>query len=149
MSLSTGESLWVFTEQADDRLWESTLGDLLRTVAAEHPDRVALVEAAADPGRRRSWSYAELLAVAERVARALLVRFQPGERVAVWAPNSAEWVLLQHGASLAGLILVTVNPANRQLELDYVLRRSRAAGIFHRPGVPGLRHGPGGAGSQR
>jgi fatty-acyl-CoA synthase len=138
MSLSTGESLWAFTQHSDDRLWECTLGDLLRTVAAEHPDRVALVEAVADPGRHRSWSYAELLAVAERVARALLVRFHPGERVAVWAPNSAEWVLLQHGASLAGLILVTVNPANRQRELDYVLQRSRAAGIFHAPQYRGF-----------
>jgi fatty-acyl-CoA synthase len=133
MSLSTGESLWTFTPQADDQLWERSLGDLLRTVAAEHPDRTALVDAGPDLARRRSWTYAGLLAVAERTARALLGWFRPGERVAVWAPNCAEWVLLQQGASLAGLILVTVNPANRQRELDYVLQRSRAAGIFYAP----------------
>jgi fatty-acyl-CoA synthase len=89
------------------------------------------VDAGPDPAQRRSWTYAELLAIAERVARALLVRFRPGERVAIWAPNCAEWVLLQQGASLAGLVLVTVNPANRQLELDHILQRSRAVGIFH------------------
>jgi fatty-acyl-CoA synthase len=133
VSLSTGESVWTFTEHDDDQLWESTLGDLLRTVAAEHPDRIALVDAGPDPAQRRSWTYAELLAIAERVARALLVRFRPGERVAIWAPNCAEWVLLQQGASLAGLVLVTVNPANRQLELDHILQRSRAVGIFHAP----------------
>jgi fatty-acyl-CoA synthase len=138
VSLSTGESAWTFSENNDDRLWESTLGDLLRTVAAEHPDRVALVDAGPDPARRRSWTYAELLATAEQVARALLVRFRPGERLAIWAPNCAEWVLLQQGASLAGLILVTINPANRQLELDYVLQRSRAAGIFHAPEYRGF-----------
>src|SRR6201996_8090138 len=138
VSLATGESLWTFMERGDDRLWETTLGDLLRTVAAEHPDRVALVDAVPDPARRRSWTYAELLTVAERVARALLVRFRPGERIAIWAPNCAEWVLLQQGASLAGLVLVTVNPANRQLELDYVLQRSRAAGIFHAPEYRGF-----------
>lgn len=138
MSLSTGESLWTFAENGDDHLWETTLGDLLRTVAAERPDQVALVDAVPDPARRRSWTYAELLTVAERVARALLVRFRPGERIAIWAPNCAEWVLLQQGASLAGLVLVTVNPANRQLELDYVLRRSRAAGIFHAPEYRGF-----------
>jgi fatty-acyl-CoA synthase len=72
------------------------------------------------------------------VARALLVRFRPGERVAAWAPNCAEWVLLQQGASLAGLVLVTINPANRQRELDYVLRQSRAAGIFFAPEYRGF-----------
>ncbi|MEU7813712.1 AMP-binding protein [Pseudonocardia sp. NPDC049154] len=55
----------------------------------------------------------------------------PGERLAIWAPNCAEWVLLQQGASLAGLVLVTVNPANRRMELEYVLQRSGAAGIVH------------------
>ena len=43
MSLSTGESLWTHEEDEADRLWETTLGDLLRTAAAEHPGRVALV----------------------------------------------------------------------------------------------------------
>jgi len=50
----------------------------------------------------RSWTYAELLADAERIARALLSRFAPGERVAIWAPNCAEWLVVQHGVSLAG-----------------------------------------------
>jgi len=130
VSLSTGESLWTYEEDDGERLWESTLGDLLRTTAAAHPDRLALVDAGADPAQRRSWTYAELLSAAECVARALLVRFRPGERIAVWAANCAEWVLLQQGASLAGLVLVTVNPANRQAELNYVLQQSRSAGIF-------------------
>jgi fatty-acyl-CoA synthase len=137
VSLSTGESLWTYDDDGD-QLWESTLGDLLRAGAAEHPDRIALVDADPDPARRRSWTYAELLAEAERVARALLTRFEPGERVAVWAPNCAEWLLLQQGASLAGLVLVTVNPANRQVELDYVLGQSRAAGIFFAPEYRGF-----------
>ena len=54
----------------------------------------------------------------------------PGERVAVWAPNLPEWVVLEHGAALAGLVLVTVNPAFRSVELAYVLNQSGAAGIF-------------------
>ncbi|MBP8297894.1 MAG: AMP-binding protein [Burkholderiales bacterium] len=110
---------------------ELTLGDLLRQLAAEVPDRVALVEGTADPRLRRRWTYLQLLTAAETVARALLRRFAPGERVAIWSSSSAEWVLLQHGASLAGLVLVTVNPAYLAAELDHVLRNSRAAGIFH------------------
>jgi len=82
VSLSTGESLWTYEEADGDRLWELTLGDLLRTAAAEHPGRAALVDAGPDPAQRRSWTYTELLSEAERVARALLARFRPGERVA-------------------------------------------------------------------
>lgn len=52
-------------------------------------------------------------------------------RVVVWAPNIPEWVILQYGAALAGLVLVTANPALRAAELRYVLAQSRAAGLFH------------------
>jgi fatty-acyl-CoA synthase len=71
-----------------------------------------------------------LLVDAERAARALAARFAPGERVAVWATGLPEWVILKFGAAMAGLTLVTVNPAYRSDELRYVLGQSRAAGIF-------------------
>ncbi|MGJ7511199.1 AMP-binding protein [Variovorax sp. GT1P44] len=112
-------------------LLDVTLGDLLRQVASEVPDRIALVEGTPVPSERRRWSYRELLEGAESAARALLGRFAPGERVAVWAPNCAEWIFLQHGASLAGIVLVTVNPAFLPDELEHVLRTSGASGIFH------------------
>jgi len=99
-------------------------------VVAEVPDRDALVAGAADPAERRRWTYRELAAEAARAARALLTRFEPGQHVAVWSVNRPEWVVLQLGAALAGLVLVTVNPALRRGELAYVLRQSRAAGVF-------------------
>jgi len=110
---------------------ESTVGSALREAAERAPDAPAMVEGIAGPaaGRRR-WTNAELLADAEAVATALLGRFDPGERVAAWAPNIPEWVLLEFGAGLAGVVLVTVNPAYRPSELAYVLRQSGAAGIF-------------------
>jgi len=108
---------------------ETTVGGVLREAAALAPDLVALIEGV--PGDRRSWTYAELLAEAERVARALAARFEKGERVAVWAPNIPEWVLLEYGAGLAGIVLVTVNPAYQPKELEYVLRQSRSSGIFY------------------
>lgn len=119
-------------------LLDTTVGDLLRAAAAQVPGRLALVEGSADPAARRTWTYAELLAVAERAARALLTRFAPGERIAVWAPNCPEWMLLQHGVSLAGMVLVTVNPALRARELRYVLAQSQAAGIFFADGYRGF-----------
>ena len=48
----------------------------------------------------------------------------------MWAPNLPEWVILEYAAALAGLVLVTVNPALRAAELPYVLNQSGAAGIF-------------------
>ncbi|MGJ7511209.1 class I adenylate-forming enzyme family protein [Variovorax sp. GT1P44] len=111
-------------------LLDMSFGDLLRRLAQEVPERCGLVEVAEGAVPRR-WSYVDLLASAERVARALLRRFTVGDRIAVWAPNCAEWILLQHGASLAGLVLVTVNPAYLKEELRHVLDASGAAGIFH------------------
>jgi fatty-acyl-CoA synthase len=107
-----------------------TVCDTLRHAAATVPDRLALVDCVKDPEGRRTWTYAEFLADAERVARALLGRFAPGDRIAVWAPNSAEWIVLQLGAALAGMVLVALNPAYRTRELGFVLRQSGAVGLF-------------------
>jgi len=107
-----------------------TVCDLLRHAAATVPDRVALVDGVEDPERRKQWTYAEFLADAERAARALLTRFAPGDRIAIWAPNSAEWVVLQQGISLAGMVLVALNPSYRARELTYVLEQSGATVLF-------------------
>lgn len=117
--------------QPSDDVLDTTLGDLLRRNAAEVPDRLALVDAVPDPAARRSWTYAEFLADVERAARALLARFSPGDRVAIWAPNSADWIVLQQGISMAGMVMVAANPAYRARELEYVLRQSGAVALVH------------------
>ena len=96
---------------------ETTVGGVLREAAALRPDGQAMVAGLPDPAHRRRWTFAELLADAERAARALSTRFAAGERIAVWAPNLPEWVILEFAAGLAGLVLVTVNPALRPAEL--------------------------------
>jgi fatty-acyl-CoA synthase len=119
---------------------DTTVGTVLRDAASQFGATEALVEG--KPGRpeeRRRWTFDRVLAEAEQVAGALLQRFNPGERVAVWAPNIPEWVLLELGAGLAGLVLVTVNPAYKPKELEYVLRQSGAVGIFL---VPEFRGNP-------
>jgi fatty-acyl-CoA synthase len=116
-----------------------TVGDALREAAAEAPLTTALVQGAVDPAARRRWSYAELLEASERAARALLGRFAPGDRVAVWANNLTEWVMLELAAGLAGITIVTVNPALRPQELAYVLGQSQADGIFL---IPAYRASP-------
>jgi acyl-CoA synthetase (AMP-forming)/AMP-acid ligase II len=114
-----------------------TVGGLLREVAAAVPERLALVEGTPDPASRRRWTYAQLLADAERCARVLLGRFQVGERIAIWAPNSAEWLIVEYGAALAGLTLVTVNPSLQPAELAYVLTQSEASGMLLVPEARG------------
>jgi fatty-acyl-CoA synthase len=112
---------------------DTTVGGVLREAAESAPDATALIAGAQDPEARRRWTYADLLADAETAARALLGRFSPGDRVAVWANNLPEWLVLEFGAGLAGMTLVTVNPAFKAKELAHVLTQSRAQGIFLLP----------------
>lgn len=112
-----------------------TVGERLRQVAAEVPDRTAMVEGIHTGGRR--WTYAELLADAERCAHMLLDHFTPGERLGVWAHNLPEWVILEYGAALAGITLVTLNPSLQRNEAAYVLGQSRSSGVFVVPEVRG------------
>jgi fatty-acyl-CoA synthase len=107
-----------------------TLGRLLEQGARSAPDRIALISGVPDPALRRQWTYSELYSEAQRTARALLSRFKPGERIAVWAQNLPEWIMLEFGAGLAGMVLVTVNPGFRANEVEYVLKQSRSAGVF-------------------
>jgi fatty-acyl-CoA synthase len=113
-------------------LAEVSVGELLSATARRTPERVALV-AGAGTDERREWTYAELYEDARRLAMALLERFRVGEHVAIWMPNRAEWVLLELAAGLAGLVIVTVNPAFRAAEAKYVLAQSRAVGLFMVP----------------
>ncbi len=114
-------------------LLETTIGGALRQTASAVPDQVGLVAAWPGQTTHRRWTFAQLLDESERAAQALLGRFEPGERIAVWAPNIPEWLFVQFGAAPAGLTLVTVNPALRARELAHVLGQSRAVGLFMVP----------------
>jgi fatty-acyl-CoA synthase len=106
------------------------MAQLLSAAVARRPDGVALVDGVVDPRERRRWTYRELERRSQRVAAALLQEFDRGDRVALWGPNSADWVFFQIGAGLAGVVLVTVNPAYRHEELAHVLRQSEARGVY-------------------
>ena len=110
-------------------LRDMTLGDLLAWAAMTRPDRTALVAGHPDPAQRRSWTYAELYTQSLRVAHAMHARFQPGERVALWAPNSAEWVMLEFGAAMAGVVLVAIHLDADAAELERVLKHCAAAAV--------------------
>ena len=102
-------------------LLEETIGANLEHTVARHRDREALVEVAS--GRR--WTYAEFDGAVNEVARGLLARgIAVGDRVGIWAPNCAEWSMVQYATAKIGAILVNINPAYRTHELSYVLNES-------------------------
>src|SRR4051794_5041413 len=101
-------------------LGETIGGNLDRTVAA-YGEREALVSV--HQGLR--YTYAELGEAVQRTARALLAAgIEAGDRVGIWSPNCAEWVLVQYATAKLGIILVNINPAYRTSELAYALRQS-------------------------
>jgi len=102
-------------------LLEETIGESFAGAVAAHADREALV--CRHQGLR--YTYAELDAAVCEVAQGLLaLGARPGDRVGIWAPNCAEWVLVQFATARLGVILVNVNPAYRTTELQYALRQS-------------------------
>jgi fatty-acyl-CoA synthase len=102
-------------------LLDETIGANLERTAAEHPDAEALVEVVS--GRR--WTYQEFDAAVNEVARGLLgAGVAKRDRVGMWAPNCAEWTLVQYATAKIGAILVNINPAYRTHELSYVVNQS-------------------------
>ncbi|WP_323181797.1 AMP-binding protein [Streptomyces sp. NBC_01408] len=98
-----------------------TIGENLDRTVRRFPRRDALIDRAA--GRR--WTYAELAADVDALALGLLdLGIAKGDRVGIWAPNRAEWTLVQYATAKIGAVLVTVNPAYRSHELAYVLQQS-------------------------
>jgi fatty-acyl-CoA synthase len=111
---------WAHGASATPLLGETIGANLERTVAA-YPDRDALV--VRHQGVRLT--YTQLGERVDRLARALVASgLEPGDRMGIWAPNCAEWVLVQYASAKAGVILVNVNPAYRTSELEYVLNQS-------------------------
>lgn len=102
----------------DTPLLNETIGANFERTVSRYPHNEALVDVAS--GRR--WTYSELDAEINLIAKALMASgIEKGDRVGIWAPNCAEWVILQYATAKIGAILVTVNPAYRAHELHYVL----------------------------
>ncbi|MDP6444683.1 MAG: AMP-binding protein [Pirellulaceae bacterium] len=100
-----------------------TIGAVLGATAERHGDRDALVF----PQLDRRWTWSELLEDVDRTAQGLVrAGVEKGHHVAIWATNVPEWVMLQFATARIGAVLVTINPAYRAAELQYVLRQSDA-----------------------
>jgi fatty-acyl-CoA synthase len=108
-------------------LLEKTISQAVSDTAARFPDREALV--VCHQNVRLTWR--ELDREVTRTARGLVgLGLRPGDRAGIWASNCVEWILMQHAASRAGIVLVNVNPAYRSHELRYVLKKSQIHALF-------------------
>lgn len=78
-------------------------------------------------------SYAELHRRATAAGCGLLrAGLEPGDRVAIWMPNSVEWVVAYLGCLLTGLVVVPVNARHRERDFDHTLRHSGARALVTR-----------------
>lgn len=126
-----------FPAQAEPGYCERTIEAVLREQVEARPDAMALRELLADGSVGREWTYAQLLTDAERCARALASRHMAGARIAIMGGNCPEWVLIELGAALAGLTIVTVNPSFTPREVRYVLEQSGSEAVYYQPHVRG------------
>jgi fatty-acyl-CoA synthase len=98
-----------------------TIGACLNRIAAKFGDRDALISC----HQRIRYTYGELHREVERVACGLLsIGVERGDRVGVWSPNCAEWLIAQYALAKAGAIMVNINPAYRLRELEHALSQS-------------------------
>lgn len=107
-------------------LLHRTVGGVLDDAVRRWGERPALVAR----HQHVRWTYRELAQRVDRIAAGLIaIGLQPGDRIGIWSPNNAEWVLVQFAAAKAGLILVTINPAYRLRELEFALNKVRCRAL--------------------
>jgi fatty-acyl-CoA synthase len=108
-------------------LLESTIGGALAATIAAVPERDALISR----HQNIRWSYAEFGRRVDALAAGFLaLGLARGDRIGIWAPNCAEWVLTQFASAQAGLVLVTINPAYRLSEVEYTLNKVGVAALI-------------------
>ena len=112
---------------SDIPLVGDTIGEHFEAVVARWPDRQALVVR----HQNIRWTYGELKERVDAFAAGLVaLGLEPGDRIGIWSPNNAEWVVAQFATAQAGLILVNINPAYRLAELEYALNKVECRAII-------------------
>ena len=104
-----------------------TIGENLRNTVAKYPQQEALV--CVDQNYRAT--YTEFYSQTEQIAKSLVaIGLKKGDRVGIWSPNRAEWTLLQYATARVGMILVNLNPAYKENELEFVLNQAEISAVF-------------------
>jgi fatty-acyl-CoA synthase len=114
---------------------EGPIGDVLRRNADQWGDRAALIWDGA--GGVEQMSYAQLLGHAERGARWLLERAEPGDRLAAWSVNRVDYAVLLFASALAGVVATPFNPGWSDAEARHAVALTEPRLMF--TGVDGRR----------
>lgn len=102
-----------------------TIPHLAQAAAARWGSAPAVLEGG------EAWSFAELWQRSRAAASALIARgITPGDRVAIWAPNSREWIVAAIATMACGAAVVTLNTRLKGREAGDILRRTRARLLF-------------------
>ncbi len=97
------------------------------TIVEKFPDHEAVVSL---PQQRRL-TYREFSRETDQLACSLITAgFKKGDRIGIWSTNNLEWILVQMACARIGAILVNINPAYQENELQYALQRSEVQGLF-------------------
>ncbi len=119
---------------SDRRLLGETIGENLERTTARVPDSDAMVSCHQDT----HYTYAALNEAVDRLASGMLAAgLQRGDRLGVWSPNRAEWLLAQYATAKLGVILVNINPAYRTSELEYALGHAGCRWLIAAPECKG------------
>ena len=114
-----------------------TIGDLFDEVASRFPARDALI----DIPKGRRYSYRELLAIVNQLARGFLkLGIGYGEHLALWTPNISEYVITELAAVKIGAVLVSVDTNAQPRQLEYLLRQSDSPSLIMSEGVKGAEY---------
>jgi acyl-CoA synthetase (AMP-forming)/AMP-acid ligase II len=108
-----------------------TLPGLVQDAAARFGEAEAIMDLHGPGGSSTRWSFDRLAEEVAITTRAVMAHgIEPGDRVAIWAPNCAEWVAAALGAVGAGAVLVPLNTRYKGAEAAYILRASGARILF-------------------
>ena len=106
---------------SDKPLLGMTIGEAFDRTVSLHADREAIISI----HQNMRLTYRQLSEQVNIAAKALMaLGLQKGDRIGIWSPNNLEWLITQYASAKIGSVLVTINPAYRSHELDYVLKQS-------------------------
>ena len=117
----------------DVPLIEDTISANLAQTVAKYPQNIALIDAATE----QQWTYEQFHRDVRKLATGLhRAGVVTGDRVGIWAMNRWEWAMVQYATAELGAILVNVNPAYRQHELNFVLKQAGITTLISSEEVP-------------
>ncbi len=123
---SNSDSLSYASGSTENALWTDCIGQALENAVELYGDNEALVSC----HQNIRWTYTQFNAEVDKVAAGLVaLGLGKGDRIGIWSPNNAEWIVTQFATAKAGLILVTINPAYRLSELEYALNKVECKAI--------------------